>query len=215
MERKPDASAEFESRPPKTSAYRASLLRRGLLLEYLTLAWNICGTVVALVAAIPARSVALAGFGLDSAVEIGASLVVVWHLRGIHRGRERTALRSISIAFFILATYVAAQSAYALRFEVHPVASWPGMGWLALTCAAMFALAAGKHATGAALGNEVLKTEARVTRVDALLAASVLIGLALNAGFGWWWADSAAGLVIVCYGVIEGRHAWAEASASA
>ena len=81
----------------------ATLLRRGLLLEYTTLGWNVVGTVIVIAAAIAAHSVALAGFGLDSLVEIGASTVVVWHLRGIHYRRERVALRSISIAFFALA----------------------------------------------------------------------------------------------------------------
>lgn len=88
------------------------LLRRGLLLEYITLGWNVVGTVIVIAAAIAAHSVALAGFGLDSLVEIGASVVVVWHLRGIHKGREGVALRSISIAFFALAIYIAALSAH-------------------------------------------------------------------------------------------------------
>jgi divalent metal cation (Fe/Co/Zn/Cd) transporter len=80
--------------------------------------------------------------------------------------------------------------------------------WLALTCLAMLALAYGKARTGAALGNPVLQTEARVTVVDAYLAGAVLVGLVLNALLGWWWADPLAGLVIVYYGIKEGWHAW-------
>jgi len=196
-----------------TPAHRARLLRRGLQLEYLTLVWNFVGTAIAITAGISAHSVALAGFGLDSAIEIAASLIVIWHLRGIHNGRERTALRSISIAFFALAAYVSVQSAGALWFGMRPGASLCGMVWLALTCAAMLALSAGKHVTGTQLGNQVLRTEARVTLVDAWLAGSVLLGMALNARFGWWWADPAAGFVIVFYGIVEGRHAWVEANA--
>lgn len=74
----------------------------------------------------------------------------------------------------------------------------------------MLALAVGKARTGAKLDNAVLKTEARVTLVDAYLAGSVLVGLLLNALLGWWWADSVAGLVIVFYGFKEGWHAWVE-----
>ena len=55
---------------------RLALTRRGFRLEYLTLAWNVVGIVVLAIAAIGARSVALAGFGLDSLIEIGASTVV-------------------------------------------------------------------------------------------------------------------------------------------
>lgn len=76
----------------------------------------------------------------------------------------------------------------------------------------MVALAQGKRITGTQLDNPVLLTEGRVTMVDAYLAASVLVGLVLNAWLGWWWADPLAGLVIVFYGVTEGLHAWAEAS---
>lgn len=113
------------------------LLHRGLLLEYITLGWNVVGTAIVIAAAIAAHSVALAGFGLDSLVEIGASVVVVWHLRGIHKGRERAALRSISIAFFALAIYIAALSAHTLWLSFHPSTSQYGMAWLALTFVVM------------------------------------------------------------------------------
>jgi divalent metal cation (Fe/Co/Zn/Cd) transporter len=58
------------------------------------------------------------------------------------------------------------------------------------------------------LGNAVLITESRVTLVDAYLAAAVLVGLLMNALVGWWWSDPLAGLVIVYYGLKEGREAW-------
>jgi divalent metal cation (Fe/Co/Zn/Cd) transporter len=191
-----------------TSADIGRLRRRGLRLEYATLGWNVVGSVLVLAAAAVARSVALAGFGLDSVIEIVASLVVVWQLREIDAvDRERRALRIIGVAFLLLACYIAAQSAYVLIAQVHPHRSLVGIIWLALTAAAMLALAAAKHSTGAALGNRVLQTEARVTVVDGLLATEVLVGLVLNAVFGWWWADPAAAFVIVYYGVREGRHA--------
>lgn len=192
-----------------------TLLRRGLLLEYITLGWNVVGTVVVIAAAVAAHSVALAGFGLDSLVEIGASTVVIWQLRGIHDKREQRALRLISVAFFALAFYILGQSARTFLLRVHPSTSPLGILWLALTLVAMLALAAGKHTTGTALNNQVLKTEARVTLVDAYLAASVLLGLVLNALCGWWWADPLASLVIVFYGFREGFHAWTEANAAA
>ncbi len=186
----------------------ATLLARGLRLEYATLAWNVIGSVVVLIAAVAARSVALAGFGLDSLIEILASLVVVWQLRDTQAiERERRALRIIGIAFLLLAAYIAAQSAYVLAVQTHPHRSTVGIVWLALTAAAMFALAAGKSRTGRALGNRVLQTEARVTVIDGLLATAVLLGLILNATAGLWWADPAAAFVIVYYGAREGWHA--------
>ncbi len=89
----------------------AKLLRRGLLLEWLTLGWNVVGTVIIITAAIAAGSVALAGFGLDSLIEIAASTVVIWQLKGTGQERERIALRLIAAAFFALAAYVLVQSA--------------------------------------------------------------------------------------------------------
>lgn len=184
------------------------LIRRGLLLEYATLGWNVVGTVVVLGAAFVARSVALAGFGLDSLIEIFASVIVVWQLRNVGHDRERTALRLIGGAFFALALYVLAQAAFSLLTQARPHHSPLGIAWLAATVAAMFLLARGKLVTGRRLGNAVLLTEARVTVIDGILAASVLVGLVLNTLLGWWWADPLAGLVIVYYGLKEGLHAW-------
>jgi divalent metal cation (Fe/Co/Zn/Cd) transporter len=184
--------------------FAALLLQRGIRHEYTTLGWNVVGTVVVAYAAITARSVALAGFGLDSLIEILASAVVIWQLRAVNLGRERVALRIIGIAFLLLALYISAQSTYSLATTTKPHRSILGIAWLALTAAAMFALAAGKSATGTALQNRVLSTEARVTVIDGLLAVAVLVGLALDAWLGWWWADPLAGFVIVFYGIKEG-----------
>ena len=184
------------------------LLRRGLYLEYLTLAWNVVGSGIIIVAAVKAHSVALAGFGLDSLIEIFASVIVVWQLKNIGHDRERTALRLIGGAFFALALYVLVQAAYTVLTHAHPGQSPGGIAWLTATLIAMLLLARGKLITGRQLGNPVLLTEARVTLIDGILAAAVLVGLLLNTLFGWWWADPLAGLVIVYYGIKEGSHAW-------
>jgi divalent metal cation (Fe/Co/Zn/Cd) transporter len=187
------------------------LLRRGLMLEYATLAWNVVGTVVLVIAAAATASVALAGFGVDSLIEIVASAVVVWQLKGeVGSGRERRALRIIAIAFVLLAVYIVVQSALALSSRSHPGHSVVGITWLAVTVAAMFTLAAGKRDTGRRLGNAVLLTEARVTVIDGALAAAVLLGVVLNAAAGWWWADPLSALVILVYGLREAHHAWTE-----
>jgi divalent metal cation (Fe/Co/Zn/Cd) transporter len=196
----------------KKESQSKDLLSRGLLLEYITLAWNVVGTGIIVAAAVNARSVALAGFGLDSLIEIFASMIVVWQLKGTHERREGTALRCIAAAFFALAVYVLAQSSYTLATGARPAPSISGMVWLALTVAAMLLLAAGKHVTGRHLGNPVPMTEARVTLVDAYLAAAVLVGVGLNSAFGWWWADPVSGLVIVYYGFREAREGWQHAS---
>jgi divalent metal cation (Fe/Co/Zn/Cd) transporter len=183
----------------------AVLLRRGRALEVITLAWNLAGIAVLAIAAIRARSVALAGFGLDSLIEIGASTVVLWELSGTGEDRQRRALRLIGGAFVVLAAYLAVQSAVVLATGYRAGHSMLGIAWTAVTAAVMFALAAGKARTGRRLGNPVLATEGRVTLVDGILAVAVLAGLALNAGAGVWWADPLAALVIVFYALREAR----------
>lgn len=194
---------------PADPTRAALLIRRGLRLEYATLSWNIVGSVIVLAAALAARSVALAGFGVDSLIEILASAVVIWQLRGVNQGRERRAIRIIGVAFIALAVYITIQSLYVLVADAKPHPSPIGIAWLALTVVAMLALAAGKDRTGRAMGNALLQTEARVTLIDAALAACVLAGLILNSALGWWWADPLAGFVIVYYGLREGREALA------
>jgi divalent metal cation (Fe/Co/Zn/Cd) transporter len=192
---------------PPTVDSASRLLRAGYVLEGITLGWNVVGIVVLAVAAIAARSVALGGFGLDSLIEIGASTVVLWELSGAGEERQRKALRVIGLAFVILAAYLAAQSTYVLATGYHPRHSTVGIVWTAVTAVVMFGLAAGKTRVGRALNNPVLRTEGRVTLVDALLATAVMAGLALNAGLGWWWADPLAGYVILFYGLKEGGAA--------
>ena len=182
-----------------------TLLRRGRLLEVATLTWNVVGLVVLAFAALRAGSVALAGFGVDSLIEVGASTVVLWELSGTGEDRRRRALRLIALAFLVLAGYLTVQAAVVFGVGYHPRHSAAGIVWTALTAVAMIALAYGKTRTGRALDNPVLVTEGRVTAVDAVLAGTVLIGLALNATLGWWWADPGAALVIVYYAVREAR----------
>jgi divalent metal cation (Fe/Co/Zn/Cd) transporter len=184
---------------------RQALIRRGFALEWVTLGWNVAGIVVLASAAVAARSVALAGFGLDSLIEIGAWTVVIWELSGAGEDRQRRGLRLIGYAFAALAAYLLVQSTVVLAAGYHPRHSVPGIIWTAVTAAAMFALAAGKARTGAALDNPVLRTEGRVTAIDGILAIAVLLGLVLNAAAGWWWADPAAGYVLLYYAAREIR----------
>lgn len=186
-----------------------ALLRRGFVLEGITLGWNVVGVVVLAIAAVQAQSVALAGFGLDSLVEIGASTVVIWELSGTGERRQRQALRLIGIAFVVLAFYITVQSVYVLVVGHHPARSPLGIAWASATAVAMFLLAAGKARTGAALANPVLQTEGRVTFIDGLLATAVVLGLTLNVLVGAWWADPLAGFVIVFYGLREANSIFA------
>jgi divalent metal cation (Fe/Co/Zn/Cd) transporter len=182
------------------------LLKRGRKLEAATLGWNIVGVFVLSFAAVQARSVALAGFGLDSLIEIGASTVVLWELADVNQERQHRAMRLIGFAFVGLAVYLGIQSTVVLIVGFHPHHSPLGIIWTGVTAAVMFGLAFGKARTGMALENPVLRAEGRITMIDGILATAVLIGLVLNAAAGLWWADPLAGYVLLYYAVREARE---------
>jgi divalent metal cation (Fe/Co/Zn/Cd) transporter len=182
---------------------RALLYARGRRLEYSTLGWNVGGIVVLALAAVTARSVALAGFGIDSLIEIGASTIVLWELAHSSELRRRRAIHLVGGAFIGLALYLTAQSTVVLLISFHPHHSTIGIAWTAITAVVMFTLARAKAKTGAALENSVLQTEGRVTFVDGILATTVLVGLGLNARYNWWWADPASGYALVFYATRE------------
>jgi divalent metal cation (Fe/Co/Zn/Cd) transporter len=182
------------------------LLSRGRMLEAATLGWNIVGVFVLAFAAAQARSVALAGFGLDSLIEIGASTVVLWELADVNQDRQRRALRLIGVAFVGLAVYLGIQSTVVLIVGFHPHHSPLGIVWTAVTALVMFGLAFGKARTGAELPNPVLQAEGRITMIDGILATAVLVGLVLNAVAGWWWADPLAGYVLLYYAAREAHE---------
>jgi divalent metal cation (Fe/Co/Zn/Cd) transporter len=186
---------------------RQSLRRRALLLERLTIGWNTIEGVAALAAGIMAGSVALVAFGLDSMVEIFASSVVLWELRGVERKRERLALRLIGGAYLVVAVYVLWDAVRSLVQRHHASASPAGIALMVATVIAMGLLALGKQRTGRRLGSATVLADARFSLIDGGLALAVLIGLLLNALFGWWWADETLAILIALFAAKEGVEA--------
>jgi divalent metal cation (Fe/Co/Zn/Cd) transporter len=194
---------------------RERLERKGLRLEYVTIGWNTGEIVVTIGLGLAARSLALVAFGLDTLVELFASGVVVWHLRHPGRRRDRVtarALRLVGVAFFVLAVVVATGAVWALWARSAPDESPLGIVYLALTAVVMLALGAAKGTTGHELGSDPLVAEARMSVIDAALACGVLLGLAANVLFGWWWADPIAALLVAAAAVREGVENVAEAA---
>ncbi|MEA2434150.1 MAG: hypothetical protein QOG54_1607 [Actinomycetota bacterium] len=176
-------------------------------LEYATVAWNVVSVGILVPIALLNSSAALIGFSIDSAIEVFASVVVIWELRATPKSRERQALNLLSIAFIASAGYIGFESVRRLVSDVRPSPSAVGTAWLALTVIAMLALSKAKDRTGKEIGNAVLCSEGRVTLIDAYVAMAVLGGLMLNAALGWWWADPTAALLIVGYALREGFEA--------
>lgn len=195
------------------TAPAASLLRRrALRLQYATVAWNGGEAVLTIWLGVSAGSLALIGFGVDSVIEIFASVVVLWHLRGeAHRHRTRRALRLVAIAFVMLALSLGGAAIRDLWTGRVPEESWPGIFYLAVTALVMFGLARAKRRVATDLESEPFTAEAEMTFLDGLLSTATLLGLLLNALLGWWWADPLAGLLIAVIAVREARESFEEA----
>ncbi|HEX2192262.1 MAG TPA: cation transporter [Acidimicrobiales bacterium] len=191
--------------------------RRGYVLQYATIAWNVLEVAVALALGVGAGSLALVAFGLDSLVEVFASLVVIWHLAEPDDGRRRTgpALRLVAAAFTVLALGLLAGSAHSLWSQTRPEPSSLGIVYLAVTAVVMFGLARMKRRAGVDLGSEPLLHEAEITRLDGWLASGILGALAGNALLSWWWADPLAGAAVALLAARQAARTWAEGAVPA
>jgi divalent metal cation (Fe/Co/Zn/Cd) transporter len=194
-------------------AVRAAALRRGRVLNRLTIGWNALEGIVAVVAGVAAGSVSLVGFGLDSGIEVSAALILAWRLaqergQGCTQDADRRATRAIAVSFFALAAYVGVESTRDLVGRAEPEASIPGIVLAGLSLVVMPLLARAKRRVAPVLGSRAAASEANQTSLCALLSAVLLVGLVANALVGWWWADPAAGLGIASLAAVEGVRTW-------
>jgi divalent metal cation (Fe/Co/Zn/Cd) transporter len=211
------------SAPGVPRADRHRLLRHGVLLEAITIAYNLIEAVVAIAAGVISGSIALVGFGLDSIIEVIAATVVGHRLLAEARGgsaaealrQERRALRVVSVTFFMLSAYIAWEATRKLGGFEPPEPSMLGIVIAALSVLLMPALGWLKHRTGSALGSKALMADAKETMVCWYLSVTLLLGLGLNAALGWWWADPVAALAMIPLLLHEGREAWEESSEGA
>lgn len=195
---------------------RAGLVRRGLALEYLTVAWNLVEGVVSVVAAVAAGSVALLGFGIDSFVETSSGLVLIWRLRAERHARDpeeierldQRAHKLVGLSLFLLAAYIAFDASKTLVTQERPEPSVVGIAITLVSLMVMWWLARAKRRTARGLGSRALEADSFQTTACFWLSLITLAGIGLNATFGWWWADPVAALGMTWFLVSEGREAW-------
>ena len=187
------------------------LARRARLLSWLSLVWMTVEGAVAITAGIAAGSIALIGFGLDSAIEGFASVVIVWRFTGhrIHsQAAEQRAQKLVAVQFFLLAPYITIESVRALISGERPDVALVGIALAAGSVVVMPMLGTAKQRIAAQLGSPATHGEGRQNMLCAYLAGALLIGLLGNALFGTWWLDPVVGLLIAYVAVREGREAW-------
>ncbi|MEA2251877.1 MAG: hypothetical protein QOG70_2119 [Solirubrobacteraceae bacterium] len=187
------------------------LAARVRLLSWLSLAWMTVEGAVAIAAGVVASSIALVGFGLDSAIEGFASVIIIWRFTGdrvFSHDAEQRAQKLVAIQFFLLAPYVGAASIKALVTAGHPHVSWVGIGLAIGSVILMPVLGVAKQRLADRLGSAATAGEGRQNMLCAYLAGALLIGLLGNAIAGAWWLDPAVGLLIAGVAVKEGLDAW-------
>jgi divalent metal cation (Fe/Co/Zn/Cd) transporter len=201
------------SRPVATISperYR-ELARRVRLLSWLSLGAMSVEGIVAIFAGIMAGSIALVGFGLDSAIEGFASVIIIWRFTGsrvMSQTAEHRAQKLVAVQFFVLAPYVAFESVRALAGAERPDVSLLGMALAVFSLVTMPLLGIAKQRIAEQIGSDATKGEGRQNVLCAYLAGALLIGLAGNAIAGAWWLDPAVGLLIAAVAVKEGVDAW-------
>ena len=170
--------------------------RRGRNLEYFTIGWNSLEGILAIGAGIFAGSVALVGFGVDSAIEVSSAAIVLWRLvAGDHR--EKLALKLVGISFLALCAYIAFDAAKSIIYREPPATTYVGIAIATLSLVIMPIIAHAKRNIAAMLNSRAMHADSRQTDLCAYLSAILLGGLILNGIFGWWWADPVAALIMV------------------
>jgi len=196
---------------PLDASERARLVRRARVLAWSSLAWMTVEGVVAVTAGIVAGSIALVGFGIDSAIEGLASVIIIWRFSRRHahsEASERRAQQLVAISFFLLAPYVAVEAVRTLVQGNHPETSWVGIGLALVSLILMPFFGIAKRRVGSRLGSAATAGEGTQNILCAYLSVALLLGLGLNAMAGWWWADPIAALVIAVVALREGVSTW-------
>lgn len=199
----------------KDTSDKKKFLKRGLYLTYFLLVWDVIEGGVAITAGILANSIALIGFGIDSLIELFTDGVTVWHLRGGEQKSNKIPLRLIGSSFFVLAAYVGYESISDLLTQSKAEPSMIGIIWTVIALAVMIPVAFFQKKIGKAAGSKVINAQADQTLLSNYLSVSLLLGLGVNALFGWWWADPAIALLLAGYAVYEGVESWREAGEKA
>jgi divalent metal cation (Fe/Co/Zn/Cd) transporter len=200
------------SAPQAGDAGWQSAARAARGLAWVSLAWMGTEGSVGLWQGLAAGSASLTGWALGSAVEALASVIVIWRFTGaraLSDAAERRAQRGVAISFWLLAPYIAAESAWDLADGHHARAAVGGIALTAVALAVMPLLGWAKHRLGARLGSAATTGEGTQNYLCAAQAAAVLAGLAVTASWpGGWWADPVAGLAIAAAAVWEGIQSW-------
>jgi divalent metal cation (Fe/Co/Zn/Cd) transporter len=188
--------------------------RKALVLQYVTIGYNVVEGVIAVSAGLAAASVALVGFGVDSGIELVAALLIAVRLRAairtgaVDERKEHRALRFVSLTFFGLGAFILFESVREIVTQAKPEKSPVGIVLTGISIVTMSFLAAAKRRNGRAMNSRLVVADAAETRLCVWLSVTTFVGLVAYAWLGWTWLDAVAGLFIALFAINEGRRAW-------
>jgi divalent metal cation (Fe/Co/Zn/Cd) transporter len=186
-----------------------SHIRKGRILEYITVSWDILEALGAMTAASLSGSVALLSYGIDSIIEVSSGTILLWRLQDGEKGeaRELVAARLVGISLIALAVYILYDAGSSLYLHQPPETSYLGIVIAAVSVILMPILARAKRKVAQDISSKAMHADSRQTDICAYLSAILLAGLGLNALFGWWWADPVAALIMIPIIIKEGWEA--------
>jgi len=198
----PHTIAWYASSMSEVTIAREAIAHSGRRLEYFTIAWNTLEGLIGVGAGLLAGSISLVGFGLDSFIEVTSGATLLWIMsvdEDVERRErnEKLSLRIVGVCFIALATYIAYEAISDLARKTAPAHSIPGIVLACVSLVVMPILSRAKKKVGNALSSAAMNADARQTDFCVYLSAILLVGLLLNAAFGWWWADPVAALIMV------------------
>lgn len=196
---------------PNTEKNYGGLHRKALYLSVFTVGYNMVEGIVSVIAGLLAGSIALTGFGLDSFVESLSGGVMIWrfekHGKISEEDEERVeakAARLVGYTFFVLGAYVLFESLKKIIYREIPEPSLLGIIIAIVSLVVMPLLFFMKYGIGKSMGSRSMVADSKQTLACCYMSVALLAGLGLNYLFSIWWADPAAGLVIVMFLVREG-----------
>jgi divalent metal cation (Fe/Co/Zn/Cd) transporter len=207
----PAESMETASPDPTASPDRLSLRRQAIYLQTALIGYNLVECLIALVVGYRTGSIALFGFGLDGALEITSSVVVLLHLK--RHGRNESSpwddrvARFIGVLLLVLAFYIFNDAMVRLIYALKPDPSLAGIVLAMMSLLVMFRAARFEHGLAVGLHSTALMAESRETLVCAWLSAALLVGLGANLVFGLWWVDPAVAVGMSVFIAREGLDA--------
>ena len=194
---------------------RADAVHFGVRLELFTVSWMLVEALVAVGAGVLARSVLLTAFGFDSVIELLSGGVLLWRLWAEAKGGdlervERVEQRAIRISAFLLVLlclYVLLTILFGLVTQLEPDQSPLGIAVSLAAVVVMPLLARRKHQVNERLGSAALRADIDESITCAYMAATVLVGLVVDALFGLWWFEYVAAAVLLYWLAGETREA--------